>query len=133
MAEPPEPKEGPLLCPSEAPYEQSSCLPTLPRAAGMVRDNLRMGTSRSPRASWVLACLGLACISLWGAPAAAEDGAALPVDPAKDWRVTIAPYVWMTSLNGDATIAGINTDVDAVAMENMSVWGLPENVDKQDP
>jgi hypothetical protein len=50
----------------------------------------------------------LAAVVLLGgpAPALAQEAAGDP------WRVTVAPYVWATALDGHATVAGIKSDVD---------------------
>ncbi len=75
----------------------------------------------------LLAVLITAGIALCAAPAEAEDAAAPPEGPAKDWRVTIAPYAWLTSLNGNATIAGIDTDVDVGfgdILKNLNMAGM---------
>jgi hypothetical protein len=47
--------------------------------------------------------------------AAAEPAAAQSTDaPATGdrWLVRIAPYLWATSMDGNATVAGIESDVD---------------------
>lgn len=49
-------------------------------------------------------------LASWSAAAAAVF--ALPVQAADDWTVTVSPYVWMAALEGDASLAGFDTEVD---------------------
>jgi hypothetical protein len=36
----------------------------------------------------------------------------LPADGEEQWEFTVAPYVWMTGIDGDATVRGREADVD---------------------
>jgi hypothetical protein len=59
-------------------------------------------------------------------------GAIIPTDaPAQEnddaWRITIAPYAWLTSLNGDITIGGLKSKLDldfSDVLENLSLAGM---------
>jgi hypothetical protein len=54
-----------------------------------------------------------AMVGLLGmAGAAAAQPADAPAPAGQTWNVTIAPYLWATSLDGNATVAGIKSDVD---------------------
>jgi len=76
-------------------------------------------TTSAPR--WSLntaACFGIAALLTMAPPAAAADPAparntevAAPVAQ-RDWTLTISPYLWAASLNGDASVFGIRTHVD---------------------
>lgn len=55
--------------------------------------------------------LASAVFAALAAPARAQDTTTEPA-PADRWTVTVAPYLWMISLDGDASIGRIDTDVD---------------------
>jgi hypothetical protein len=50
-------------------------------------------------------CLGLGC-------AQAADPARAPYAHDGDWKIIVSPYVWATSLNGNASLAGFDGHVD---------------------
>ena len=71
-----------------------------------------------------LTCAAL--LMLVGAtPAAAQSTDA--ADTGDRWLVRIAPYLWATSLDGNATVAGIKSDVDlsfSDILEDLSLAGM---------
>ena len=70
----------------------------------------------------VLAALALLAAA---APAAAQSTDA--ADTGDRWLVRIAPYLWATSLDGNATIKGIKSDVDVSfgdILEDLSIAGM---------
>ena len=72
-------------------------------------------------ATTVLAC----CLAMAGVAQAQEISTELPPDDR--WRATLAPYLWMISLDGDAAIGGIETDVDVPfkdAIQDLSFGGM---------
>jgi hypothetical protein len=77
-------------------------------AAGCLR---RIATHRSG-----LALGGMLVVALGGSPAWAQDkapAAALDTSPAAEpWQVSLTPYLWAISLNGDVGVAGKSADVD---------------------
>src|SRR5262249_14843216 len=68
----------------------------------------------------VARCLAMACWSLLITPTLAADLGALPpppepppvVAPQSGWQFRFAPYAWATSLNGNATVHGIKSNVN---------------------
>jgi hypothetical protein len=62
------------------------------------------------------AAIGLAAVLPFAAPAGAADTAAPKADAlpraAPDWTLTISPYLWGASLNGDAAVFGHKRAVD---------------------
>lgn len=58
--------------------------------------------------------LGLAGLAVAGS-AAAQTGA--PTGADDPWRVTVSPYVWATSLDGNVTLAGRKAPVDVSASD----------------
>ena len=46
------------------------------------------------------------------APAVAQPAEAPPPKGSEGWHVTAAPYLWATSLDGNATVRGVKADVD---------------------
>jgi hypothetical protein len=59
--------------------------------------------------------------------AADFDQARMEVPPDTGWHVIVSPYVWGASLNGKASIAGFNTDVDVPFLDTLSTWILLSN------
>lgn len=60
---------------------------------------------------------------LGAAPAAAQS----ETDAGSGWTVAIAPYVWATSLDGNATVAGTKSDVDVPfsdLLKDLSIAGM---------
>ena len=66
----------------------------------------------------VLLVLLLAALALVAGPVGAQDpGTAkepsgTASDGSKDWEFSVTPYIWMVSLNGDATVKGVTQPVD---------------------
>jgi hypothetical protein len=56
----------------------------------------------------------LAMVATLGAavPAAGQQPELSSSTPSDRWTVTVAPYLWLTALDGNATVAGIKSDVD---------------------
>ena len=48
---------------------------------------------------------------------AAASGAAQAAGPSQDWKFTIAPYLWYSSLEGDMTVKGRDAEVDLGASD----------------
>ena len=49
----------------------------------------------------------------WAAPPAVGQTADEPTREATDqWAITVAPYLWATAMDGNATVGGIKSDVD---------------------
>jgi hypothetical protein len=70
------------------------------------RDEMSQAHISAPAVAMVAVLCGVA------APAAGQPGEP-PASGANDqWHVTVAPYVWATSLDGNATVHGIKSDVD---------------------
>jgi hypothetical protein len=71
----------------------------------------------------LLALLGLALLA-GAAPAAAQS----TDEPAGDqWVIRVAPYLWATSLDGNATVKGIKSDVDlsfSDILKDLSLAGM---------
>jgi hypothetical protein len=81
---------------------------TLGWSGGRCRPRER-GTVNSSRLRSPLALAALALLA--GAmPAAAQSTDV--ADTGERWLVRVAPYLWATSLDGNATVAGIKSDVD---------------------
>jgi hypothetical protein len=52
-------------------------------------------------------------LALGAAPPAASQEAEPPAATASDrWTVTVAPYLWATAMDGNATVRGLESDVD---------------------
>jgi hypothetical protein len=45
-------------------------------------------------------------------PAVAQQPEAAAAPPGDRWTVTVAPYLWLVSMDGNATVAGVKSDVD---------------------
>ncbi|SEG66051.1 hypothetical protein [Bosea lathyri] len=83
------------------------------------------------------ACVGVAALLTMAPPAKAADPAparntevVAPVVQ-RDWTITISPYLWAASLNGDASVFGIRTHVDVPfrdTLENLDL-GVMGNVE----
>ena len=71
-----------------------------------------------------LTLLGMALVGAAGAPASAQTTA--PGEPG-GWTVSIAPYVWATSLTGDTSVRGVDADVDlpfSDIVDNLAFGGM---------
>jgi len=67
-----------------------------------------------------------ALVLLGGAPPAAAQSTDAPATGDR-WLVRIAPYLWATSLDGNATVAGIKSDVDVSfsdILKDLSLAGM---------
>jgi hypothetical protein len=67
----------------------------------------------------------LAALATTGAARAQE--ATTDAGPADRWSVTVAPYLWMISLDGNATVGGLETDVDVPfsdSIKDLSFGGM---------
>ena len=70
-----------------------------------------------------LTTVGAGALFLLAATAATSSQAA------DDWSVTVSPYIWASSLDGKAELAGLRTHVDvpfSEAMENLDLAALAE-------
>lgn len=65
-------------------------------------------------AALVSAFTGLACGGGYAADISAGEGTVRTVDPVveNDWKFILSPYVWATSLTGNAAVLGIPADVN---------------------
>lgn len=75
-------------------------------------------------ANYKLALAALALLT-GAAPAAAQSTDA--ADTGDRWLVRVAPYLWATSLDGNATVKGIKSDVDVSfsdILEDLSLAGM---------
>jgi hypothetical protein len=85
---------------------------------------------------WLLAWLGLLAICVESAcpqNAAQAADVAMPVKPiaapALDaWMFTLAPYVWMPSLNGSTTVKGRTTNVDVTFVDILEHTKIPKDL-----
>ena len=48
----------------------------------------------------------------WRAAAPAAGQQAEPASSDRSWNITVAPYLWATAMDGNATVGGIKSDVD---------------------
>ena len=71
--------------------------------------------------------LALAALALLAAAAPAAAQSTDAADTGDRWLVRIAPYLWATSLDGNATVTGIKSDVDVSfsdILEDLSLAGM---------
>jgi hypothetical protein len=56
----------------------------------------------------------VAMVTLLGAatPAAGQQPGATATPPGDRWTVSLAPYLWLASMDGDAAVGGVQADVD---------------------
>ena len=66
---------------------------------------------RRPRALVWIAAAGLAAAALGATPARAQE-VPFEAPPADRWTFNVTPYLWATSLDGNAAVAGVKSDVD---------------------
>lgn len=68
----------------------------------------------------------LACLLVLAGTARSQE-ATTEAGPADRWSVTLAPYLWMISLDGNATVGGVKTDVDVPfkdSIKDLSFGGM---------
>jgi hypothetical protein len=71
--------------------------------------------------------LALAALALLASAAPAAAQSTEPTSTGDRWVIRMAPYVWATSLDGNATIKGIESDVDVSfsdILEDLSLAGM---------
>jgi hypothetical protein len=69
--------------------------------------NAEMSTQRTKALALAVA------VTLAAVPPAAGQQAEPPASTTSNrWNITVAPYLWATSMDGNATVGGINSDVD---------------------
>jgi len=71
--------------------------------------------------------LALTTLALLAHTAPASAQSTEPTDTGDRWVIRMAPYVWATALDGNATIKGIESDVDVSfgdILEDMSLAGM---------
>lgn len=78
--------------------------------------------------------LALVCPSVYGQdPETAKEPSGTASDGSKDWEFIVAPYIWMVSLKGDATVKGVTQDVDVGFFDILSgsdfAFGLQAHVE----
>ena len=73
-----------------------------------------------------LAPLLLAAALALAAPAGAQE-TTTEAGPENEWSFTLAPYLWMIELDGNATVGGVKTDVDVPfkdSIKDLSFGGM---------
>src|SRR5690606_3393354 len=71
--------------------------------------------------------LALATLALLAHTAPASAQSTEPTNTGDRWLVRIAPYLWATALDGNATVKGIESDVDVSfgdILEDLSLAGM---------
>jgi hypothetical protein len=63
---------------------------------------------RRIRVAWLVMAATLAAAT----PVVGQQPGATPVPPGDRWTVTLAPYLWIASMDGHAAVGGIKSDVD---------------------
>jgi hypothetical protein len=60
----------------------------------------------------LVALLALATTLAAAVPAVGQQPGATAAPPSDGWTVTLAPYLWLASMDGNAAVGGVETDVD---------------------